>query len=108
MFEEASAVARKQGLILVDTKFEFGRRKNGTIVLADEILTPDSSRYWAVSDVESTPRGKTPPSFDKQGVRDYLETLDWNKAPPPPDLPAKIIESTSERYGELLRRLTAL
>lgn len=106
IFARASAYAESRGLILVDTKFEFGRRTDGTLVLADEILTPDSSRYWDAAEAARTARGQTPPSFDKQIVRDYLETLDWNKAPPPPTLPAGIIERTAQRYADLLGRLT--
>ncbi|OGR14054.1 MAG: phosphoribosylaminoimidazolesuccinocarboxamide synthase [Deltaproteobacteria bacterium RIFOXYB12_FULL_58_9] len=106
IFKEAAAYARERSLILVDTKFEFGRRADGTVVLADEVLTPDSSRYWDLAEAEATERGKTPPSFDKQVVRDYLETLNWNKQPPPPSLPTAIIDKTAGRYHELVERLT--
>ena len=106
IFKEASDYAWDKGLVLVDTKFEFGRRKDGTIVLADEVLTPDSSRYWDLSDLKATSRGQTPPSFDKQVVRDYLEGLDWNKAPPPPDLPEEILIRTRGRYLDIVKRLT--
>jgi len=106
IFGEASARAQEQGLVLVDTKLEFGRRSDGTIVLGDEVLTPDSSRYWDAAEAEAAPRGETPPSFDKQIVRNYLETLDWNKQPPPPLLPAEIIARTAARYLELVERLT--
>ncbi|MEZ4271823.1 MAG: phosphoribosylaminoimidazolesuccinocarboxamide synthase [Myxococcota bacterium] len=106
IFTAGTAFAQQRGLILVDTKFEFGRRQDGTLVLADEVLTPDSSRYWDAAQTRATPVGETPPSFDKQIVRDYLETLDWNKAPPPPALPADILESAAARYAELLARLT--
>jgi phosphoribosylaminoimidazole-succinocarboxamide synthase len=106
IFREGAAYARERGLVLVDTKFEFGRRNDGTLVLADEVLTPDSSRYWDANEAASTTRGNTPPSFDKQIVRDYLETLTWNKAPPPPPLPADIIDRTAARYRELVQRLT--
>lgn len=106
IFEAGAKFARQRDLILVDTKFEFGLRSDGTLVLADEVLTPDSSRYWDVAEAEATPRGKTPPSFDKQIVRDYLETLDWNKRPPAPTLPDSIIEKTAARYLDLVERLT--
>jgi phosphoribosylaminoimidazole-succinocarboxamide synthase len=106
IFEAASAHAAKRGLILVDTKFEFGRRSDGTLVLADEVLTPDSSRYWDAEEHAHTPRGETPQSFDKQVVRDYLETLDWDKRPPPPSLPKDVLEKTAARYRMLLERIT--
>ncbi|MEE8408014.1 MAG: phosphoribosylaminoimidazolesuccinocarboxamide synthase [Myxococcota bacterium] len=106
IFREGVATARDRGLILVDTKFEIGKRKDGTLVLADEVLTPDSSRYWDVAEAAATPRGEPKPSFDKQIVRDYLETLDWNKKPPPPKLPTDITERTAARYLELVERLT--
>jgi phosphoribosylaminoimidazole-succinocarboxamide synthase len=106
IYRQAAAFALERGIVLVDTKFEFGRRKDGTVVLADEVLTPDSSRYWDRSALEATPRGQTPPSFDKQIVRDYLETLDWNKRPPPPPLPDDIVERTADRYREIVERLT--
>jgi phosphoribosylaminoimidazole-succinocarboxamide synthase len=106
IYRQAAAFALERGIVLVDTKFEFGRRKDGTVVLADEVLTPDSSRYWDRSALEAMPRGQTPPSFDKQIVRDYLETLDWNKRPPPPPLPDDIIERTGARYREIVERLT--
>jgi phosphoribosylaminoimidazole-succinocarboxamide synthase len=106
IYREAAAYALQRGLVLVDTKFEFGRRGDGTIVLADEVLTPDSSRYWDAAEAEATAPGETPPSFDKQVVRDYLETLDWNKRPPPPRLPDEIVERTANRYRELVERLT--
>jgi phosphoribosylaminoimidazole-succinocarboxamide synthase len=106
IYAEASAFALERGLVLVDTKFEFGKRPDGTLVLGDEVLTPDSSRYWDRAEAEATPAGKTPPSFDKQIVRDHLETLDWDKKPPPPALPVDIIERTAARYRELVERLT--
>jgi len=106
IFNSAVAYAKERGIVLVDTKFEFGRRKDGTLVLADEILTPDSSRYWDSADVENTPRGQTPPSFDKQIVRDYLETLTWDKAPPAPTLPDDIIERTAARYRDAVERIS--
>lgn len=108
LFTEARQHAFDCGLRLIDTKFEFGRRKDGTIVLADEILTPDSSRYCDLQQCRETERGKMPPSFDKQVVRDYLETLDWDKAPPPPTLPTDIVNKLRDRYMELYTRLTGL
>ncbi len=105
IFTAASSAAFERGLVLVDTKLELGRRQDNTLVLADEVLTPDSSRYWDAGQARATPRGQTPPSYDKQIVRDYLETLDWNKRPPPPPLPADIVQRTAERYQELAKRL---
>ena len=90
-------------MILADTKFEFGRRHGDTsIVLADEVLTPDSSRFWPADQYQV---GISPPSYDKQFVRDYLETLDWDKTPPAPKLPAEVIEKTSAKYREALERI---
>jgi phosphoribosylaminoimidazole-succinocarboxamide synthase len=106
IYREAAEYALRRGLVLVDTKFEFGRRSDGNIVLADEVLTPDSSRYWDAAEAESTAQGETPPSFDKQIVRDYVETLDWNKRPPPPKLPNEVVERAASRYRELVERLT--
>jgi phosphoribosylaminoimidazole-succinocarboxamide synthase len=103
LYQEASEMALRQGIIIADTKFEFGRDDNGNILLIDEILTPDSSRFW---DVESYAPEQSPPSFDKQFVRDYLETLDWNKQPPAPELPAEIVEATTKRYLEAYKILT--
>ncbi|MDQ3314289.1 MAG: phosphoribosylaminoimidazolesuccinocarboxamide synthase [Verrucomicrobiota bacterium] len=93
--------AAARGIIVADTKFEFGRL-GGELLLIDECLTPDSSRFWP-ADVYAT--GMSPPSFDKQFVRDYLETLDWDKRPPAPRLPAEVIERTSAKYREAFRRL---
>ena len=104
LYEYAAAHALARGIIIADTKFEFGVDESGTLVLIDEALTPDSSRFWPV---DTYAPGSSPPSFDKQFVRDYLETLDWNKTPPAPHLPAEVIAGTSERYREALRRLTA-
>ena len=106
IFAQGAALARERGLVLVDTKLEFGRRPDGTLVLGDEVLTPDSSRYWDLQAAQATPRGQTPPSFDKQLVRDYLEGLDWNKAPPPPPLRGDIIARARARYLDLVERLT--
>jgi phosphoribosylaminoimidazole-succinocarboxamide synthase len=103
LYETAAAHAASRGLILADTKFEFGLNESGHVILIDEALTPDSSRYWFES--EYAP-GKTQNPFDKQFVRDYLETLDWNKQPPPPPLPAHVIQGTADRYRESFRRIT--
>ena len=94
--------AAQHGIIVADTKFEFGT-VNGELLLIDECLTPDSSRFWPVNEYVV---GQSPPSFDKQFVRDYLETLDWDKTPPAPQLPEDVIEKTSAKYGEAFRRLT--
>jgi len=103
VFETASAYARDRGIILADTKFEFGRDAAGNITLIDEVLTPDSSRYWPA---EEWGPGSSPPSFDKQIVRDWLERSGWNKEPPPPTLPRDVVERTAARYQEILDRLT--
>jgi len=94
--------AEQRGIIVADTKFEFGTI-DGELLLIDECLTPDSSRFWPKDQYAV---GQSPPSFDKQFVRDYLETLDWNKTPPPPRLPKDVIEKTSAKYMEAFRRLT--
>lgn len=107
LYLRAREYAKERGIIIADTKFEFGTSLTGEILLIDEALTPDSSRFWAVADY--TP-GRTPPSLDKQPVRDYLEGLvqagDWNREPPPPHLPDEVVESTSVRYKEAYRRIT--
>ncbi len=103
LYNYASAHARARGIIIADTKFEFGLDADGTLTLIDEVLTPDSSRFWPA---DTWRIGTSPPSFDKQFVRDYLETLDWNKRAPGPRLPAEIIARTSHNYREALRRLT--
>jgi phosphoribosylaminoimidazole-succinocarboxamide synthase len=103
LYKEASEFAAKKGIIIADTKFEFGLDSQDQIVLIDEVLTADSSRFWPA---DSYQIGMSPPSFDKQFVRDYLETLDWNKTPPAPKLPAEVIRKTSEKYREALERLT--
>jgi phosphoribosylaminoimidazole-succinocarboxamide synthase len=99
----AAAHALKRGIIIADTKFEFGIDSGGRLTLIDEVVTPDSSRFWPA---DTYREGVSPPSFDKQYVRDYLETLDWNKKAPGPKLPAQIIGRTSEKYREALTRLT--
>lgn len=103
IYQEASDYARSRGIIIADTKFEFGLDGEGNILLIDEVLTPDSSRFWAA---ESYQPGISPPSFDKQFVRDYLETANWNKEPPAPALPTEIINATSERYLKAYELLT--
>ncbi len=103
IYQRASELCRPKGIILADTKFEFGLDQNGELTLMDEILTPDSSRFWnAASYVE----GQNPESYDKQFVRDYLETLDWNKTAPGPTLPEDIKQRTLGRYEEALQKLT--
>ncbi len=99
----AAGYAKRRGIIIADTKFEFGVDENNTLHLIDEVLTPDSSRFWPAD--QYTP-GSSPPSYDKQFVRDYLETLDWDKTPPGPDLPQHIIEKTAEKYAQAERALT--
>jgi len=103
LYGEAFIHAKKRGIILADTKFEFGRDDKGTIILIDEALTPDSSRYWPSASYRVD---TSPPSFDKQFVRDYLETLDWNKHPPAPALPDDVVRKTREKYLEAYRLLT--
>ena len=104
IYRRAAAHARNRGIIIADTKFEFGLDDDGHLFLIDEVLTPDSSRFWPV---DQWRLGTSPPSFDKQFVRDYLETLDWDKTAPGPNLPPEIIEQTRRRYLEAVRRLTA-
>ncbi|HYM28246.1 MAG TPA: phosphoribosylaminoimidazolesuccinocarboxamide synthase [Steroidobacteraceae bacterium] len=99
----AAAHARRRGIIVADTKFEFGVDADGRLTLIDEVVTPDSSRFWPADTYRA---GVSPPSFDKQYVRDYLETLDWNKKAPGPRLPAEVIARTSDKYREALARLT--
>ena len=105
LYTEASAYALKRGIIIADTKFEFGLDSNKRLYLIDEALTPDSYRFWPLD--QYCP-GINPPSFDKQFVRDYLESLNWNKHPPAPHLPPEIIAKTSEKYREAEKRLTEL
>jgi phosphoribosylaminoimidazole-succinocarboxamide synthase len=104
LYNFAAEHARSRGIIIADTKFEFGVTAAGQLTLIDEVVTPDSSRFWPADTYRA---GTSPPSFDKQFVRDYLETLDWNKKAPGPPLPREIIERTSEKYREALARLTA-
>ena len=103
LYEEASIYARTRGIIIADTKFEFGIDAAGTLFLIDEALTPDSSRFWPADQYQE---GINPPSYDKQYVRDYLETLDWGKVAPGPKLPAYVITRTSAKYIEAYERLT--
>ena len=103
LYQEASDYAATKGIIIADTKFEFGTDAKGNLVLIDEVLTADSSRFWPA---DSYQVGMSPPSFDKQYVRDYLETLDWDKTPPAPKLPPEVIAKTSQKYREALERLT--
>jgi phosphoribosylaminoimidazole-succinocarboxamide synthase len=103
IYASCASYARERGIIIADTKFEFGMDPDGGLVLIDEILTPDSSRFWPT---DSYTPGQSPPSFDKQYVRDYLETLDWDKTPPGPRLPAEVLEKTAAKYREAQARLT--
>jgi len=103
LYREAADYAATRGIIIADTKFEFGTDEKGALVLIDEALTADSSRFWPA---DSYRVGISPPSFDKQYVRDFLETLTWNKNPPAPKLPEDVIERTSKKYREALERLT--
>ena len=103
IYKTASEYALSRGIIIADTKFEFGLDENGNILLIDEVLTPDSSRFWSVGSYEP---GKAQASFDKQFVREYLETLDWEKKPPAPELPQEIVEATTDRYLEAFKLLT--
>ena len=103
IYDRAAEYALGRGIIIADTKFEFGTDKNGELYLIDEVITPDSSRFWPVDGYRT---GISPPSFDKQFVRDYLDTLDWDKTAPGPDLPAEVLEQTSAKYQEAYDRLT--
>ncbi len=103
IYSECAAYALERGIIIADTKFEFGLDEDGKLYLIDEILTPDSSRFWPADQYQV---GISPPSYDKQFVRDYLETLDWDKTPPGPDLPSEIVTKTAEKYREAETRLT--
>jgi phosphoribosylaminoimidazole-succinocarboxamide synthase len=104
IYAKAAAHAESRGIVLADTKFEFGWH-HGELLLGDEVLTPDSSRYWPGNTYRP---GGAQQSFDKQFVRDYLETLSWNKQPPAPPLPPDVIEKTSEKYHDAYRRITGL
>jgi len=104
VYEHGATIAEEHGIILADTKFEFGHRSDGRLLLIDEVLTPDSSRFWP-ADLYEPGRGQ--PSLDKQPVRDFLDGLtDWDKSPPPPDLPEVVVRETTDRYLEIFRRLT--
>lgn len=103
LYKQAAEYARERGIIIADTKFEFGRDREGRTLLIDEVLTPDSSRFWPADDYEV---GRGQASFDKQYVRDYLETLDWNKLPPAPELPPEVAQATTARYLEAYKLLT--
>jgi phosphoribosylaminoimidazole-succinocarboxamide synthase len=102
LYTRGAELARERGIIIADTKFELGL-VDGELVLCDEVLTPDSSRFWPVDEWKP---GATPPSFDKQPLRDYLETLDWDKTPPPPTLPDEVVAATRDRYIEGYERIT--
>ncbi|MGZ7016002.1 MAG: phosphoribosylaminoimidazolesuccinocarboxamide synthase [Acidimicrobiia bacterium] len=103
IYERGAALAASRGIILADTKFEFGTAPDGELLLIDEVLTPDSSRYWPAEEYQP---GGSPPSFDKQYVRDYYLTLDWDRTPPAPRLPESVIAGTRQRYVEAYERLT--
>jgi phosphoribosylaminoimidazole-succinocarboxamide synthase len=102
LYRKGREYGESRGIIIADTKFEWGL-KDGKVILIDEVLTPDSSRFWPQSEYAA---GKAQPSFDKQFVRDYLESLNWNKQPPPPSLPPEVVEKTSEKYREAFRLMT--
>jgi phosphoribosylaminoimidazole-succinocarboxamide synthase len=104
IYERAAEHAAERGILIADTKFEFGLNRDGELFLIDEVLTPDSSRFWPEDSYEV---GQSPPSFDKQFVRDYLDTLDWDKTAPGPALPAEVLSQTAEKYRASLRQLTA-
>ncbi|WP_417792302.1 phosphoribosylaminoimidazolesuccinocarboxamide synthase [Stutzerimonas xanthomarina] len=104
LYSAAVAYAATRGIIIADTKFEFGLDENGELTLMDEVLTPDSSRFWPA---DSYAEGSNPPSFDKQFVRDWLESTGWNKEPPAPPVPADVAQKTADKYREALTRLTS-
>ena len=104
IYERAAAYALERGIIIADTKFEFGLDDEGRLHIIDELLTPDSSRFWPLDEYKV---GTSPPSFDKQFVRDYLDTLDWDKTAPGPDLPAELLEQTAAKYREAFDRMTS-
>jgi phosphoribosylaminoimidazole-succinocarboxamide synthase len=103
LYRSAADYASRRGILVADTKFEFGTDEEGRLYAADEMLTPDSSRFWPADRYEP---GRSPPSLDKQYVRDYLESVGWDKSPPPPSLPPEVIEGTRQRYLEIFRLLT--
>ena len=104
VYGHGATIAREHGIILADTKFEFGHQEDGRLLLIDEVLTPDSSRFWPADPYEA---GRGQPSLDKQPVRDFLDGMpDWDKSPPPPDLPDHVVRETTDRYLEIFRRLT--
>ncbi|MGA0062329.1 MAG: phosphoribosylaminoimidazolesuccinocarboxamide synthase, partial [Candidatus Planktophila sp.] len=103
LYDTATDFAQERGIILADTKFEFGRSASGEITLGDEALTPDSSRFWELNGWQP---GKSQPSFDKQFVRDWLTTSGWDRKSPPPELPAEIVEKTAARYEAAFERIT--
>ncbi|HZO05701.1 MAG TPA: phosphoribosylaminoimidazolesuccinocarboxamide synthase, partial [Solirubrobacterales bacterium] len=103
LYQHAADHARERGIILADTKFEFGKHAGAEIVLGDEVLTPDSSRFWPA---DSYQPGATPPSFDKQFVRDWASAQGWDKSPPAPELPADVVEQTRGKYVEAFERIT--
>ena len=113
IYTEAAKIALAKGMIIADTKFEFGLDEKGQVVLMDEVLTPDSSRYWPVEGYQAAfAAGENPPSYDKQFVRDWLEAVKidghpWDKTPPAPRLPQEVVERTAAKYREALERLTA-
>ncbi|HVH36816.1 MAG TPA: phosphoribosylaminoimidazolesuccinocarboxamide synthase, partial [Tahibacter sp.] len=102
IYRWAAAYAAERGILIADTKFEFGTDEDGRLYIMDEMLTPDSSRFWPADEYRV---GISPPSYDKQFVRDYLETLDWNKTAPGPHVPAPVIAATAAKYAEALKRL---
>ncbi len=103
VYRRGAAVAAERGILLADTKYEFGLDADGQVVLADEVMTPDSSRYWPADQWEP---GTTPPSFDKQFVRDYATSTGWDKTPPAPELPDDVVARTREKYVEAYERIT--
>ncbi len=104
LYKAAADYALSRGIIIADTKFEFGLDESGTLTLIDEVLTPDSSRFWPADQYRV---GENPPSYDKQYVRDWLTASGWNKRPPGPELPPEVVARTADKYREALRRLTA-
>ena len=102
LYNQAAEYALQRGIIIADTKFEFGTDENGDLILADEVLTPDSSRFWPV---DSYQVGKNPPSLDKQFVRDWLDSVHFNHQPPAPELPPEVVQKTREKYEEALESL---